>query len=442
MKAPTTPHSAGTPDDGPSRAPFPELRAHSMPPHPFKRDLIVRSDIDGSAQIRDLTKVVEASRVCPINAYVKLREEDQLFNALNRNHPVAVRGIWRMGKTEMLATMFSRKKLLDDTISLNFQETPSSALVNSDLSTFRAKIGQAQVAEFLARKKLISADHPEDIDFSTLIEQTMKLLEKYDGGSRGGPFDLLSRYLARERSHAYVVFDEAIVLARSPELVQEVGRIAQLPGIRSVIVLQKHPTNDERFLEMFGKRTDHFVECLDLDDCGRIGKALVAGTELEFTPGAIAVVREWSGGRPFEVSALCHVAIESHIERGVQEARLKASDVRETFDARLRESVGITRSVLAPAIENYLKIYHVALSDAERGEMQRIAKATAIHLGDMDPAMVERLTAFSLVSVTGNDQEAKFVRINGELLRLVLSDPNRYSLLDHWIRDEYGNDGI
>lgn len=419
--------------------------------HPMKRALTPATE---RTTVRDL---IEDPRKLPDNCYIKLREENSILEKLDDAGALILRAYWRMGKTEMIAYMFSRKNLLENVISVNFQERPHTQMKWLSAGEFKKHLALDAVVELISTRRYMQADNPEDIEFTALEAEVRR--EVIEAGEREiAPLDLLNAEISKGGDPVYVVFDEFITLASNPEHVRILAQFADLEHIKPIYILQRargiQPSyvtqtakgNDEKCLDEFPAGVpQHYVECISSEDCAKICNALGRLASHEFTPEAVEVVRDWSGGAPFEAKIFAFAVLLKKItaeDSNSSQAAMSISqeDAETAIEELMANPRAIQKSGLDEARTNYFKILRIGLRPGEPELLDQIAQTDGVPLHAIDVEKASELEKFRLLRIEPDDANQFVCRIEGKFFKHFLL--NRSQWIDPWAPDDYGNDYV
>lgn len=428
-----------------------ELLGKFIDRHPMKRAL------NGAAERTTVKELIEEPRKLPGNCYIKLQEENAILEKLNDAGALILRAFWRMGKTEMTAYMFSRKNLLENVISVNFQERPHTSLKWLSPAEFKKQLALDSVVELISTRRFMQADDPEAIEFTALQAEVRS--EVVEAGEKGvAPLEYLNSEISKSGDPVYVVFDEFITLASIPEHVRTLGEVAALEYIRPIYILQRARGAQPAYMTQTAKGKDdiclaelsedipqHYVECISPEDCAKICNALGRLASHEFTPEAVEVVRDWSGGAPFEAKIFAFAALLKKItsedsDSGNGDGQISQEDAEKAIEKLMANPRALYKSGLDEARTNYFKILGIGLKAGEVELLDRIAQTDGIPLTEIDVEKASELEKFRLLRIEPNEEYQLICRIEGKFFKHFLLNRDKWQ--DPWKPDAYGNDYI
>jgi len=289
---------------------------------------------------------VNATFKLPQELRARLPLEDKAVDRLAQGRNLAIRGFWRIGKTELMrgAIGGACEKLRQNGIFFDLRSDQHENGVPKTEAEVLGKIAERLGELYAACRADIKIDPANPL-----------------------------RSLEHVQSPFFLGIDEMIALHAIGEegMGRVIGMMKALPdNIRLVVVCHRSRAVDGIFDREFGSdaRFDTiFVPMITDEEAEKLILTPATPLGYSFTPGAIGELARKSGNKPWELFTYAYMVADAMERLGVEEA-----------DGDLVEEVVSLRTAMnddfgSLVIENYARIYLTAMDEGEKGVMRGIA---------------------------------------------------------------------
>jgi hypothetical protein len=292
---------------------------------------------------------VTATFKLPDELRARLPLDEKAIGKLSGGRNLVIRGFWRIGKTELM----------------------------------RGAIGGA--CERLCKNGIffdLRSDKHEDgvpkTEAEVLEKIALHLGTFYAACNADVKIDLANpfRSLEKVQSEFFIGIDEMIALHGLGEesMGRIIGMMKALPdNIRLALVCHRNRTVDGIFDREFGSddRFDTiFIPTITDDEVERLVVTPASSLGYSFSPGAISALAKKSGNKPWELFTYAYMAADAMERLGVEEADGDLVEEAVSVGTAKNDDFG------SLVIENYARIYLLAMDAGEKETMKRIALGT------------------------------------------------------------------
>ncbi|MDD3284431.1 MAG: hypothetical protein PHZ07_02450 [Patescibacteria group bacterium] len=327
------------------------------------------------------------------DSIVRLDQEEEIYEDLENNKSILIRGNWRAGKTSMLKSLENHKFGKENSIFIDV-----AVLSSYSLEEFKKIFGKYQIIDFISQK----------------TNQDENKVEEQIKNSGKTPIEYLIQYLEQNsEENIFLEIDEVISLAqKNPEALKYLASLKNVSQIKLAIVLHRFHSFEEDFKKIFDGFETHFVKPLSFDEAKKLVLAPLKDTPITFSNDAIKKILEFSGGRPYEINNLCHAIMSDNSESSNQKLNYEKSDIEKAIN-----NYHDLYSDISNVVYNYEAIYLKSLSQEERDIIDLLITKKQIPISDIDKKIIQPLIDTTFVRL--NEKDSVY-EINGSFFQICL----------------------
>jgi hypothetical protein len=390
-------------------------------PNDVSRIASIQGSLDFDRPVLDRAHADRPTRFVP-----RIAKEDELLRAWEGENGTLFRAPWRSGKTEMVLSLIERSGLHERFLFVSGLDKPYPGPQYGTLDEFRRVFGVREIVAHVAaiRQRAGESAPPGSIE--------AELSAFVDSGQ--SPFAFVSHERSSRRlPPALVALDEVAVFGYDPEQLGYLATLKDETHLRVCMIVQRAPALDQRYGVAFTGFTSIYLEPLTIAEVAQVATTKAALNDLRLSTLALCEMKCITGGRPLDVTALVETCA-----RFVQQGRLSPVITRGILGQVARGEIApLEGTPLEPLITNYIRVFEVGLTDAEKElVLAAIGSSSGVPRTESSCASGDDLVRYGILAV--KDQ---VYYINGQLLEeAILKRMTSYRNLNYWVPDEYGND--
>lgn len=328
---------------------------------------------------------------------VRIDQEKEILEKIQKGAPVLIRGNWRVGKTSMINSL---KKHFENSL---FIDTATDANKEESLDDFKKRFGAYAVAELFEKMETKKANSTAEDE-----EEIRRRIKD----SKKTPFEYLNDYLSEKNEKVFLSLDEVVGFIEEPEKLKYLASLKDFSQIQIAVVLHRIASSEKMFKDIFSGYETNFIRSLTLEETKQLIHRPLEDAPINFTNEAVLKIFEFTGGRPMEINNFCRTLMDMVSEHKKYKLVYTAEDIEDIA----KKEIMSPGSFLDRAVNNYKRIYQ-SLNEEEREIIDRLAGKNEISFSEIDENKIQPMIDLTLVI---KDDKEKTYHINGEFFRQVI----------------------